>query len=846
MIKTSSHIPIINKNTISREALLTKLDCILQSRLTLIVAPAGYGKTTAVVDWLGKCRYPAAWLSLNSYNSTPSAFWRSVCEAADDISPGIQRDSEYILGSHELLEAKILIKMLLDAVSKVDSDLIFIVDDAHLITDPSILEDLTYYIDYLPQKLHLVLIGRTQPDLELTRLRIKLQINMINAKDLRFQKEDIYHFYQARGFLLEAGEVERLEKYSEGWIASLVAVAMTMERTNESHVVSSLLPVLKRDIGRYLRDEVMTGWSEEKRIFAMKTSVLDTLSDELCDAVTSGRNGRLMLTEIDRDNAFLLALDESGKEYRFHFLFRDFLYNLLTEMDEELVPKLHARAGLWYKAHGVINKAVEHFLSAGQYEDALKLIERKDVHCYTYDNNLLLSWIERLPKSLRDSSFKVAYIYTQCYIQAERFDLVQIWGERMRSLAASPAYASDPETLAFCRIALAFSDTTRQLKEGDTSFFKPLMSAFELFDEKYYKMPDYVDFNSSDIYFYRCSYNLLIQFFNENRDMYQTSVDKFRTLISRNPGYKPLVAGEFLYESNRLEEAMPYLLETLEEAEAAQCPGALVPAFANIVRMKRASNDFTGAFRTLDECDSILGTWGKVHWRYMLQALRCRLYIDLCDAEKVDAWLASCMLDSYMEINKTREFELIVYSRALIFKNCLSDADILLQRLLAFDQKANRNHSMVEVLNLLALLEYSRGKQQRACEYLNKSLCVGTDKQYVRSYLDEGACMAKLLSAYIKQTDTFDEKNVGFAVFLLNEMTQRKADELDTLFESLTPREWEVLRLLLDAYTNSEISEKMGVTLQTVKYHIGNIYGKLNVKNRAQCLKLAQDYSIGQ
>ncbi len=184
-----------------------------------------------------------------------------------------------------------------------------------------------------------------------------------------------------------------------------------------------------------------------------------------------------------------------------------------------------------------------------------------------------------------------------------------------------------------------------------------------------------------------------------------------------------------------------------------------------------------------------------------------------------------------------------MYSRALIFKSSLSDADILLQRLLAFTQKANRNHSMVEVLNLLALLEYKRGRQFKACEYLVKSLSIGREKQYVRSFLDEGAWMATLLPRLINQTGTSNEKNVGFAVLLLNEMTQHKEDKPDMRFASLTPREWEVLTLLLDAYTNSEISEKMGVTLQTVKYHIGNIYGKLNVKNRAQCLKLAQEYS---
>jgi LuxR family maltose regulon positive regulatory protein len=416
----------------------------------------------------------------------------------------------------------------------------------------------------------------------------------------------------------------------------------------------------------------------------------------------------------------------------------------------------------------------------------------------------------------------------------------------MQTLAGLPKYSSEPQSAVFCAVACAFNRTNLLMREGNPQFLQSMISLLQQFDPRYYKLREFLDFNVSDIYCYRSSISYLIRLFGERKEEYEIIVEKYRGLIVKKPGYKALVISEYLYENNRLSEALPYLLEAMEEARSALCMGALVPALADIARVRRAAGDYAGAFKTLEECRLLLQESGKLHWNQMVSALRCRLSIDSGDTARAYQWLSSCRIDIYAEISRIREFEFIVYARALLMKGLEQDAEILLQRLLAFMERANRLHSRVEVLNLLATLSCQRGEQSKAYAYLDCSLTIGREQGYIRSYLDEGKAMADIMAAYLKDPTVGNNKaNAEFAAALLQRiwLEQPSAALGDGFLDCLTPREREVLSLLTEAYSNKEISEQMGVTLQAIKYHLGNIYGKLGVKNRAQCLKLVREHS---
>lgn len=861
MLRAKLHAPTINKNIISREKLLARLQHAQECKLTLVTAPAGYGKTTAVLDWLGKCGLPSAWVSLDSHDNDPMTFWQYVCTSLEDIAGGIIKDTEYVFFSQELMKANIHINILIDRLMEVQSGFLLVLDDLHLINAPSILSGLSYLIDYLPAKMHLIFISRTLPELELAKHRVKWQTQRLAEEDLRFNKEEISQFYQARGYSLPDDDVKKVERYTEGWAAAMVAVAMSMENDSGSSDAIAALACASRDIEQYLKHEVISTWQPERQVFAIKTCILDALSETLCDAVTEDNNGRRMLKEISEGSGFLIALDVQKQEYRYHYLFKSFLYKLLCEKFPEKIPRLYIKAGLWFQEQSLLPEAIDCFLNGQAYQQAFELIEHKIDHLiHKNDFGRLLSWIERLPTEYRNNSFKSAVIYALYYAETGRFDLSRQWVEKMKKLREDRQYASIPGWNGYSRTVCTLVEANLLIREGNVKYLSLLFSAAETNEDRYYKMSEYNDFNMADIYFCRCPINLLAGLFREDPDKYERMKESYRGMISKNPGYAPLGIGEYLYESNRLEDSLPYLLKAIDEAESVSCPGALVPAMVDIARIKRAKCDLQGAFEVLSQCENRLQSIGKAHWNYLLQAFRCRLSMDAGDVAALDEWIILCKLNIFSEVNRAREFELIVYARVLIVKDRTHDAEILLRRLLSFTEENGRFHSRVEVLNLMALLAFKNNHSRLALRYIDESLQIGMKEGYVRSYLDELSPMAQILRAYIKSRGKQFEAHLlyerkTFAASLLKQLRDglsqtaeaRKevaAGAAEKILDQLTAQEKKVLELMVDAATNKEISDKLGISLRTVKTHTGNIYGKLGLKNRAQCAKVVRELGL--
>ena len=852
--------PAINSNFITRQRLHEKLNRSMGCRLTTVVAPAGYGKTTAVLEWLENSGLPGAWLSLDVHDNNPAVFWRYLCTALDSISGGISKDTEYVFSSPELLKANIHINILVDRLAEVRPDFLLVVDDLHLIKESLVLEGLSYLIDYLPSNMHLILISREEPALALQKYRIKWQTQRLTKDDLLFREEEIFRFCEVRGITLEHTELKKLERYTDGWAAALVVVALSMEESG-GHDAIEALSRSARDFGQYLRDEVIKSWPPERLSFAMKTSFLDTLSEDLCDAVTSGSEGGRILKEIYEKSGFLQALDGQGQAYRYHYLMKSFLMELLQETAQEEIPNLYERAGIWFREQGLMQEAIESFLNGSFYQQAFELIEhRVDNLIDKKEYGRLLSWIERLPSGYRDSSFKIAVIYTTYFADIGQYDLSHHWLGRMKAVMDSGPHASLPEFISYCKTVCKMAEAYLLIREGNLEFLPLVFTAAETNEGRYYKMPEYNDLNTADIYFYRCPIGVMSRLIRENPEGYGKLIESYRGMISKNPGYAPLGMGEYLYESNRLEEAMPHLLNALEEAKAANCAGAFVPIMVDLARIKRAAGDISGTFEALEECERLLQGRGTSHWNYLINAFRCGLYLDTGNSEKVEEWLHASKLTVFTEISRIREFELIVFVRVLISMNRSHDAQLLLQRILAFTEDSRRLHSRVEVLNLLALMAFRNHQTRLAYNYLDESFDIGIREGYVRSYLDELSPMAQLLRAYIKSRgkrhdEAISEERLAYAASLLKQMHGSLLQTLEArgavtdeatekLFSQLTKQEKKVLELIANAATNKEISEKLGIGVRTVKTHTGNIYGKLGVKNRAQCVKLIRETNV--
>lgn len=850
LVKTKYSKPGGGPYLIPRPRLHRRLDNSINHKVTTVTAPAGYGKTTAVLEWLLQTGLPTAWLSVDAEDNDPRVFWRYICAALDEIAPGTSQETEYVYSSNELLKANIHLSILINKLAEQESDFLLVLDDVHWLTDPTILQGLSYLISYLPPPMHLILISRTEPGLKLTKQGIKSQLVRITAEDLRFRNEEFFQFYQTRGFMIDQEALQKVESYTEGWAAALVAIAMSMEEDMVNHETMEGLTHCSRDIGQYLQTEVIDSWPKAMRTFALQTSILDILSASLCNAVIEGDTSSRMLRDMYEKNGFLIALDDENHEYRWHKLFKDILYKQLLASDPDIVLKLHIRAATWYRENGFNAKAFEHYLQGGAYDEAVNLFEQKvKVPFITnYEYVWAFSWVEKLPAAYKDKSFKITGMYTMYYAQMDSFALSRQWLAKMEVLLA----AQPKELSSFAGALFALCQANLLIREGQIGeLFAKVKLAAEVNAStgQTIKILDYLDFNLMDIYFCRCPFHSLAQLFKENPNRFQEMIGNYRTMIARNPGYAHLLAGEYLYESNRLEEALPYLLQALDEAQAANCHGALVPTMVCLARMKKAKGDMTGAYEVLAACDKKLENSLKMHWKYLIQAFRTRLYLDTGDMERAGEWFDYAKLDSYMEISNPREFELIVYARILMAKGRTDDAELLLTRLLAFTEVKKRRHSMVEILNLLAMLAYQKGEMLQAINYFEKSLSIGREEGYVRSYLDQADPMPELFRYYITkwgelENDAVAEGLIDYAKQIFQLMKTSISYEASAAKMQLTNKEKAVLSFLLQAHSNKEIAQQMGISLRTVKAHTGNIYNKLNVKNRAQCVKLARELRL--
>lgn len=840
LLKTKYSVPGSNRQLLPRPLLNQKLGEALKCRITVITAPAGYGKTTAVVKWLESISLPSVWLSIDGGDNDPVIFWRYIFSALDGVSKDIGKETEYVLASSELMKANVHISILLDRLSDTGFDFIFVLDDLHLIRNKEILDALQSFISYLPSNMHLMLISRTEPRLKLSRHSLKEDLLRLNAKELLFRPEEIEQYFKARGFFLQKDELQRIESYTEGWAAALVAVALSLKRENNIHSAINGVESCSRHIENYLVEDVMNTWTHEQWDFMEKVSILDNLCGPLCEAVTGYGDERL-LRELYDENHFLIALDEEGEWFRFHHLFLNFLRKRLKKKDGAHISELHRKAGVWFRSNGLYIEAVDHFLQGACFEDALALTENIWLSMNLRgDYSNMFSWLLRLPDKYKTSAPYAMLFEANYYTSRKEFNNARERLEKVERFMETNESAS-----ITLRKDYFLAKTLLSLMEGDVESL--LLSVRNAAVQDTLTRTLYADFNSYDISIYRSPICSLIKMIEKTPSKYYSALKTYRSIVTSNPGYSSLAAGEFHYETDNLNEARLQLTCAVDEAASEDCPGVLVPAMVTIAKIKRACGDTQGALEIVNECQKKIEPFCKPHWGYMLDAFTARLHLESRNAVMVEKWMEKNRLSIFQEITAAREYELIVLSRVLIRKMCYDDAYLLLGRLLKFAEKNMRTHSSVEILNLLATTAMKDLNEEAALQYIEKALLIGMREEYVRSFSDELSPMAVLLKLYIEK----GQNNVKITAYArkLFQSTEKSirysmpSVDDDAAESRLTPAERNILLLIAKAFTNTEIASELGISLNTVKVHTRSIYKKLGVKSRMQCAKKFRETS---
>src|SRR5215204_4644464 len=376
ILTTKLYVPPPRPHAVLRPRLTGRLNEGLPRKLTLISAPAGFGKTTLLGEWVAGCERLAAWLSLDEVDSDPTRFLAYLVAALQTIAPNIAEGVLGALQSPQPPPTESILTVLLNEVTTVEDEIVLVLDDYHLIDATAVDDALTFLLEHLPPRMHLVIATREDPNLPLARLRVRGQLGELRAADLRFTPSEAAEFLEGvMGLSLSAEDIAALEDRTEGWIAGLQLAALSMRGREDVAGFIRAFAGDNRYVVDYLVEEVLQRQPERVRSFLLQTSILERLSGPLCDVVTGQDGGKARLAALERGNFFVVPLDDQRHWYRYHHLFADVLRAHLRDEHPDRVPDLHRRASAWYEQHGEPSEAIRHALAAEEFERAASLVE---------------------------------------------------------------------------------------------------------------------------------------------------------------------------------------------------------------------------------------------------------------------------------------------------------------------------------------------------------------------------------------------------------------------------------------------------------------------------------------
>jgi LuxR family maltose regulon positive regulatory protein len=376
LLASKFYFPPHHLDLVPRPHLLESLEEGLNRKLTLVSAPAGFGKTTLLSEWIRDGGHPAAWLSLDKNDNDLSRFLIYLIAALQRIDPEIGIDVQAALEESHSPHFEILLTRLVSEIEKLPDKVIILLDDYHLIDSKSVHDVINFLIEYLPATIHLVICGRTDPPLPIPRLRVRGEVNEVRTSHLRFTKNEMATYLNGlMGFELPSDSIAALEARTEGWIASLKLAAISMQGRQDWPEFITQFSGTHRYVIDYLIDEVMARQPEEVQTFLRRTSILERFCAPLCKYVVGGSEDMDIINYLDRSNLFLIPLDDHREWYRYHHLFADFLSQRLRESERDTIPELQRRASQWFENEGLVDEAIQHALAAGDFESATRLVD---------------------------------------------------------------------------------------------------------------------------------------------------------------------------------------------------------------------------------------------------------------------------------------------------------------------------------------------------------------------------------------------------------------------------------------------------------------------------------------
>jgi LuxR family maltose regulon positive regulatory protein len=888
------HPPHLRMSLVPRSHLVNRLHESMARPLTLISAPAGYGKTTLLAQWLAESKLPSAWLSLETRDNDPVRFLSYLLAAVRTRVPDLDLNIPALLQTPQAAPLERVFAVLAsELLERQTGDFVLVLDDYQVIEAAPVHQALTFFLDHLPPQLHVVVATRTDPPLPLARLRARGQLTELRAADLRLSDDESKTFFQSvMGLALSPQAVLAIQSRAEGWIAGLQLAALSLRDREDIPTFLAAFTGSHRFVLDYFSEEVLSRLPAPQLSFLLHTSILERLSGSLCDAVTQREDGQSMLETLERANLFVVPLDDERHWYRYHHLFAELLQNRLQRTQPELITELHWRASLWYAQYSHPAEAVQHALAANDFELAARLIEHSATGFLKQgQTSLLLNWLNAFPEALVCTNPWLC-IWHACALHlldhpeeaearirdAERVLATETASEQMaiRGLAAIiranlARYAGDLErALSFAREAWTL------LPEEPPEFRSTALSMIahaylisgDATPETEQQVQAAVSANSTSgyqlMYFRSLILRARLQMLQGQlraaavtcEQAGQATPKEVLQVLSASSIYC-FTLGDLLREWNRLDEAEHLLTQGMEQIDGKRSVYGddVLNGYLVLARLYQARGMYDQAIATLDAFLHLAEAHQyPAYPGAMAEALRAQIALAQSRLATAVAWADTSGLSCQdSELPYLREQEYLTLARVYLARGrahpagpWLQKALELLRRLRVEAEAKARGRSVLEILIVQTLVIEAQGRRSEALSTLREVLQRAEPESYIRLFIDEGAPMQALLHR-MQERDILPE----YVATLLRAFGSQRSPETAPAFlacqeltEPLTQREREVLQLIGAGASNREIACRLVVSVNTVKRHVHNLCRKLGARSRTQAIARARGLQL--
>jgi LuxR family transcriptional regulator, maltose regulon positive regulatory protein len=908
LMATKLYVPKLRRGLVARPRLLKRMGDGAEARLTLVSAPAGFGKTTVLAAWLhdasaeGRC---VAWLSLDAADNEPASFWAYVVTAFQGAVPGVGASALELLASSPV-PTELVLTTLLNELVAAPGEVWLVLDDYHLVDNHEVNDGVAFLLEHLPAQVHVVVSTRADPDLPLARWRVRGELVEIRAADLRFTSAEATAYLQAvAGLDLPAEDVAVLEERTEGWIAALQLAALSLQGREDVSGFIARFAGDDRYVVDYLVEEVLRHQPDAVRGFLLQSAVLDRLTGLLCDTVTGRDDGSEMLVALERANLFIVPLDDRREWYRYHHLFADVLRARMLSEQPDHVSLLHQRASQWFERHDLTEEAVRHALAARDFDRAAHLLELAMPAIRRHRQEAMLyGWLTALPDDTVRRNPVLSVFYGDMLMHSGDLDAV---GPRLddaeRALAAVPGGKTPPwadtqelrtlpATIAIYRASLAqargdaagtaeharraldLAGPSDHLARGGAAGFLGLAawaqgdvpSALETFAQavaSLHAAGNLLDELSSTVVLadlWRAAGRP-----SKARWLYERALQQAEAhgeAVSRATADLHVGLGEIDVEVGDLASAREHLQSAVAPGERAGMNEGRYRWFVAMGLLAKADGEPNEAVRLLDQAAELYrpGFFPDVR---PIAAIKARVWIAQGRLSEAAEWIRERGVAATDEASYLGEFDHLTLVRLLIARHraepdtgTLVQVVDLLDRLHEAAETSGRAGSLVEIRLLQALVQDAQGHRRRALEFLAQALGLAPEPDgYLRLFMDEGAPLLSLLR------DATDHGVAGDAEYqkVAGDRAQRllalasapAAPALDSSqrqaassAEPLSDRELQVLRLLDSELTGPQIARELFVSHNTVRTHTKHIFTKLDVTNRRAAVLRARERGL--